>query len=258
MRINYLAAIGSGAVSVALNNFPSYNDGNDATPSAGIGAVTPAPPTDLLTNDILLCFVQSSNQAISVPTNSGAGTWAEVTNSPQSVGVAVNAGSVRLGVFWMRYNGVAIGTVTVADTGDHTIATIQNYRGCITTGNPWNATSGQTETGTTTTVTLPSLTTTVGNCLIVGVIANAVDTLTGQFGSVSSAGNLTADVGFTGAQTLIASSAAYGTNTSNGTGGGVDHFAGRLVAAGSAGAVQATMTNSSANYAEMMIALTSN
>ena len=132
-----------------IADVPTYNDNNSVTPSSGTGAVTPSVPAGVATNDILLCCVQSSNQAISVLTNSGVGapTWTEVTNSPQSIGTAASAGAVRLAVFWLRYNGTSLGTVTVADSGNHTIALIQYYRGCITSGNPWDVTAGQTEAG---------------------------------------------------------------------------------------------------------------
>src|SRR5438067_3184206 len=239
-----------------IADVPTYNDNNSVTPSSGTGAVTPSVPAGVATNDILLCCVQSSNQAISVPTNSGAGapTWTEVTNSPQSIGTAASAGAVRLAVFWLRYNGTSLGTVTVADSGNHTIARIQYYRGCITSGNPWDVTAGQTETGTTTTATFPSLTTTVSNTLIVFVAANAVDSNTSQATGMAANRNLTRNVGISGTETIVANSIISG-NTNSGTGGGIDAGCGNLAAVGSTGTFKTSMTGSSANYAEMSIAL---
>src|SRR5438552_1129817 len=111
------------------------------TTSSGNAAVTPGLPTGHVTNDILVMIVQSSNEAIAVPTNATSGTWAEVTGSPVSIGTAASAGAARLGVFWMRDPGTSIGTVTVADTGNHTMAGIAAYSGCITFGNPWELTA---------------------------------------------------------------------------------------------------------------------
>lgn len=256
MRINYIAAMGS--IGLPLNAAPQFDGLFTGSFASGAAAITPGVPTGLVANDILLCFVQSSNEVISAPTNSGAGTWAEVTNSPNGVGTAATAGSVRLGVFWMRYTGASLGTVTVADTGNHTIAWIEDYRGCVTSGNPWNVTSGQTQTGTTTTATFPSLTTTVGNCLIVFVVANAVDTATVQFNSIVSQGNLTSAINTADSIPVVPVSTIVEGNTTSGTGGGLGVGCGKLDAAGSAGTVQFTMVSSSANYAEMMIALTSN
>src|SRR5436190_12302524 len=104
---------------------------------------------------------------MSTPTNSTSGTWAEVVTQT-GTGTAATAGSVRLGVYWMRDPGTSIGTVTVADTGNHTIARMAAYRGCLTSGNPWNAAPAMT-TGTYSgsNVNGGSITTTVGNTLII-------------------------------------------------------------------------------------------
>lgn len=168
------------AYASALNAAPAFRV--LGTGSSGAGAVTPGLPTGTALNDILLMLVQSSNETISTPTNSVGGTWAEVTTQV-GVGTAATAGSVRLGCYWMRAPGdsTTIGTVTVADTGNHTMAIIAGYTGCLTSGNPWNTTSvmsavtTSTVNGNTNSVLTPDITTTVGNCMILMILAHAID-----------------------------------------------------------------------------------
>ena len=52
------------------------------TVASGTGTITPALPAGLQANDILLLFVETANQAISI-TNQNGGTWTQVTGSPQ-------------------------------------------------------------------------------------------------------------------------------------------------------------------------------
>lgn len=92
-------------------------------------------------------------------------------------------------MFWKR---AAAGesAPTVADTGNHTIAQIAAYSGCITGVTPWDITSvGATSDGPNV-VSDPGATTTVANTLIVLVSADAADTTTGQ-SFVPSNSNLT-------------------------------------------------------------------
>jgi hypothetical protein len=192
------------------------------TASVGTGAVTPGLPTGHTTNDILLCFVQSSNEAISVPTNATSGTWAEVTGSPVSGGTAASAGACRLGVFWMRDPGTTIGTVTVADTGNHTVASIACFRGCVTTGNPWSGTPGTSAFAAIANSawgTLPDVTTVDANTLPICVVGNSLDSNSTPF----TAGDFTAtNVASPTGGTVLAFASGQ---TNSGTGGGVSFIA---------------------------------
>ncbi len=131
----------------------------------GTGAITPALPSGIATNDILLLFLNTSNQTITIPTPNG-GTWTQVTNSPQGTGTGGSSGSAALTVFWSRYNGTQ-GAPTTSDSGDHQIGRIIAIRGATTSGNPWDVTAGGVDATASTTATIPGATTTVANTLVV-------------------------------------------------------------------------------------------
>jgi len=136
----------------------------------GTGAITPALPSGIATNDILLLCLETANQAISI-TNQNGGTWTQVTNSPQSVGSGTTA--TRLTVFWSRYNGTQ-GAPTTSDSGDHQIGRMIAIRGATTSGDPCNVTAGGTEATADTSGSIPGATTTVANTLVVAVIATSL------------------------------------------------------------------------------------
>jgi hypothetical protein len=158
--------------------------------TSGTGTITPALPSGRATNDILLLFVETANQAVSI-TNQNGGTWAEVTNSPQGTGTAGGTSATRLAVFWSRYNGTQ-GNPTVSDSGNHTAGRIIAIRGCPTSGNPWDVTAGGVESTSDTSGSIPGATTTVANTLVVAAIATSVpdSTSTAVFSSWAN-GNLT-------------------------------------------------------------------
>ena len=153
-------------------------------------AITPAIPAGIAANDILLLFLETANQAISI-TNQNGGTWTAVTNSPQGTGTAGSTTATRLTVFWSRYNGTQ-GAPTTSDSGDHQAGRIISIRGATTTDNPWNVTAGGIEAVSDTTGSIPGATTTVANTLVVTAIAAALpdSTSTTNFASWTNA-NLT-------------------------------------------------------------------
>ncbi len=140
--------------------------------SSGTGAITPALPAGIATNDILLLFLETANQAISI-TNQNGGTWTEVTNSPQGTGTAGSTSATGLTVFWSRYNGTQ-GAPTTSDSGDHQAGRIIAIRGAAASGDPWDVTAGGVEAVSDTSGSIPGATTTVGNTLVVAAIATAL------------------------------------------------------------------------------------
>ncbi len=140
-------------------------------------AITPALPANIATGDILLLFLETANQAITIPTPNG-GTWTEVTNSPQGTGTAGGTTGARLTIFWSRYNG-SQGDPTTSDSGDHQQGRIIAIRGVTTSGNPWDITTGGTEAVSDTSGLIPGATTTVPNTLVVTAIATSLPDATG-------------------------------------------------------------------------------
>ncbi len=150
-------------VKAALPTF--VNCGAAAGSAAGI---SPALPAGIQANDILLLFVETAAQAVTV-SNGNGGTWAEVLNSPQTAGT-----TTQLTVFWSRYNGTQ-GAPTTSDSGDHQVGAICAYNGVETSGDPWDVTSGSVDTASDTSGTITGATTSGTDRLVVIVGAGDDD-----------------------------------------------------------------------------------
>jgi hypothetical protein len=118
--------------------------------------------------DVLILLVESANQGIATPDG-----WNQVANSPQYTGTAAAAGGVRLAVFWKLVEG-SVPNVSISDTGNHTTAQTFCFRGCDPS-NPIHVTAGSVHATATNIWTLPAVTTTVANCLILLCIGNDRD-----------------------------------------------------------------------------------
>jgi len=140
--------------------------------ASGTGAITPALPAGIATNDILLLFLETANQALTI-SNQNGGTWAAVANSPQGTGTAAASTATRLTVFWSRYNGTQ-GAPTTNDSGDHQLGRMIAMRGVATSGNPWDVTAGAVEATADTSGAIPGATTTVANTLVVAAISTSL------------------------------------------------------------------------------------
>lgn len=87
------------------------------------------------------------------------------------------------GVFWCRatsnsMTSPVLENANFAGASDYSLGIITTYRGCISTGNPWNTFTATTDTVNNITVDMPSVTTTVPNTLIVFGILGARSTST--------------------------------------------------------------------------------
>lgn len=144
------------------------------TVQGGTGALTVPWPSHQA-NDIGLLVIETDNNAVTLGAN--AANWTTVTNSPQGTGTPGQAGALatRLTVFWSRATSGSMGSVGVNDSGDHQRARIFTFRGCITSGNPWDITAGDVASSGSTNVSIPGATTTVPNTLVVAIIANGID-----------------------------------------------------------------------------------
>jgi hypothetical protein len=203
------------------------------TAASGIGDVVPAWPAGHQANDIALLFCESDGgEAVATP----SGGWAAV-GSP-----VINGTATRLTVFWFRATGSSETNPTVVDPGNHCYARIATFRGCITTGNPWDVIGADgISGGTTTSVTIPGVTTTVAETLVVCALAWASD----------SAGPLITSY-TNGALSGLAEQADEGSTA--GSGGGISFAVGEKTAAGATGDT-AAVTSLALNYACLHIAL---
>jgi len=166
-KTNYISVQASGA--------PTFVAAGSV--ASGTGTITPALPAGIAANDILLLFLETSNQAISI-SNQNGGTWTAVTGSPQGTGTAAASSATRLTAFWSRYNGTQ-GAPTTSDSGNHQLGRIVAIRGASTSGNPWDVTAGGVDATADTSGSIPGATTTVTNTLVVAAIATALPDASG-------------------------------------------------------------------------------
>ena len=115
--------------------------------SYGTAGLTVALPAAATTGDLLLMAAESANQTIATPTG-----WTPLAQ--EGTGTAAAVGAVCVGLFWRWY---AAGSVTVADSGDHTVAQIVALRGVHPT-TPLGTALSRVDSSATTTLTTPSIT----------------------------------------------------------------------------------------------------
>jgi len=197
--------------------------------AASTGTITPSLPSGLQSNDILLLFVETANQAASI-SNQNGGTWAVVTGSGAGTGTAGGTDGARLTVFWSRYNGTQ-GAPTVDDSGDHQLATMMAIRGAVATGNPWEVVKTDIDTYTDNGGWSTGGTTTRNNDLVVIGDAGALANTTG-----------TNNYNYWSNGDLASFSEVIDNSTVVGNGGSIGVAAGVLITAG-------TYSNSTDNHA---------
>lgn len=177
--------------------------------------------------DVALLFIESGGgQSADLSTPSG---FVEVANSPQATGGGPNG--TRLTVYWARATSGAMANVTVSDPGNHVYARILTYRGVVGTGDPWDVTGGGVKPGSSTSVTVTGVTTTVADTLIVQAVARDNDNAGAAFSNQANP-NLTG----------IAERSDAG--TTQGNGGGIGIWDGVFAGPGPTGDTTATVTNS--------------
>ena len=181
--------------------------------TSGAGALSVPVPAGYQDNDVFLLFVESANEAIATPAG-----WTQTNNSPQSTGVAVAAGGVRLAVFYKIVSG-AQANVAVADSGDHTTAIIANFRG-VDIAAPIHMTIGKVDSVATSALSASGFTTTVNNALIINAIG--LDKDLADADTISSVTNTS----------LINVTEQHDQTVSTGVGGGIAFITGEKVSAG--------------------------
>lgn len=132
-------------------------------------------PASIAPYDVGICIVETANGVVGAPGNG----WAEVSASPQSVGVLNDVNATRLSAYWLRATpGNGFPQPLISFTGDHQSTTIIAIRGAIQTGNPFNFITGDTEPSAVTPFTIPGGTTTVDNSLILQIVGSGTDNTT--------------------------------------------------------------------------------
>lgn len=104
-----------------------------ARTTATTGAMACALPTGIQADDILILAVQTANQAISTPSG-----YTEIgTQARKAGGTAAASGSSRLCVFWKRA-GSSESAPSTSAVGNHQTGQMYAFRGCATSGDPWD------------------------------------------------------------------------------------------------------------------------
>src|SRR3990167_8400466 len=196
--------------------------------------ITPSLPGGIATDDILFLPLETQPGQVVTIANAAGGTWTQSPDSPQDTG-GVPVTGTRLTVFWSRYNGTQTAPTT-DDPGNHVSGRMSAFRGCITTGDPFDVTSGGNEATEDTSVSVPGDTTTVADCLVVIFVSDGFDPASSNTAHIGSWAN--ADLANITERTDDSRTVALG--------GGLATATGEKATVGAYGATTATLTDASA------------
>ena len=213
----------------APSTIPTYRA--TGTMAHGTGAITPALPSGMSADDIVI-LVGSTIAAgsISITATGSIATWTAVTGSPIDV-----TGGEKLYVWWGRWSSGSTGP-TLTPGGDHIVArTVAFYR-CYAGGSPIDVAATGTETTSDTSYSFATgLTTTYNNEMVITVCSTGYDPTfdsTAQFSSWAN-GN------------LASITERMDNDVNEGGGGGFGLAHGTRIIQGAVGTWTATLANAS-------------
>jgi hypothetical protein len=147
---------------------PSYRASGAAR--VGTGSVSVPWPTGHASGDIGILIVETASNTVATPTG-----WTAV-HTMVSEGAAGGSTSAGINVFWRRATSSSESNVSIPDSGDHNIARMIAFSGCIDTGSPIDANFGVDQlTASSTIGQAPSFTTTTDNTHVVAVMGYQSD-----------------------------------------------------------------------------------
>jgi hypothetical protein len=190
--------------------------------NSGLGAVTYAYPAGYtaVADDVAVTLIETESEAVVPPTN-----WATLSSSTVASGTIT-----RINAIWRRLT-AAEAAPAVADPGNHQVGRMIVIRDCVTTGNPYEAATINTELVADLSVSIGGATTGGVNRLILAAFSTGQDVAT------------TAGVG-TWVNAALANIAEQMDNWAvDGLGGGLAMVTGEKAAAGAWGATTATMVS---------------
>lgn len=198
--------------------------------ASGTGSVTVTIPVGVGAGDIMVLLVETANEAVANDAALLSNGWAHISPSPQGTGTAAGTTSTRLTAYWKRHSG-SESNPAVGDAGDHTGGLIIVFRGCSTAGSPIDVSAGDTGSSSTS-VTIPSVTTTVPGCLVVSCVAWATDNAGARASGWASSG-------------ITALTEIQDSGTTQGNGGGIGVAVGTMREAGATGTTTCTLAAAS-------------
>lgn len=205
---------------------------------ANTGPISLVWPSGHQANDLGLMFITTKAQAIATLPSG----WEHIPGSPFSVGSPGASDAVALTVLWKRASSGSEPSLSIGDSGDHQMGSIQTYRGVTTSGDPWDQISSNVASTASSSVTIPGHTTTGTDRLVVHAVANAIDTSTDVFNG-----------SFTNAS-LGSLAVRVNVNTTQGLGSGFAIGTGTKAVAGAISNTTGSLTTSS-KQARVMISL---
>ena len=165
--------------------------------------VTVALPAGWAEDDIFLIHLETrGDQAVPVPVG-----WTELANA-----ISTNSSGIddtRCTVLWRRATS-SESNVTITDPGNHVVAFMTAWRGCETSGSPFDATQTSSDATLDTSITATGPTTTVANAMVVFSTAAGDESTFSAWANSNLVSITEAQQGFTAFGSDGAVGAAYG------------------------------------------------
>lgn len=154
---------------------------NPSAKAAGTGATTPALPTGIAADDIIILVATTiAGGTMSITDNGSVASWTAITGTPVDV-----TGGEKLWVWWGRYSSGSTGP-TVTPGGDHSVSATFAFRGAFSNADPIDVSNvGSEATSDTSFSFATAISSTVNDVMAVVVYTSGVDSNTGQGGTTA-------------------------------------------------------------------------
>lgn len=196
--------------------------------ASGTTTIAPGLPTGTIAGDLLLMFLENQGTGESAPTASG---WTQLLTQVTADDGGAGNTDTRLTVLY-RIAASGSDATTTNDPGDHIVGRIIGItRGTFDGTTPFHQSTSSKEDTADTSASLPTVTTTINNCLIIGAIAHGNDPASAGTANYSS---------WTNAALGSVTERIDNTRT-DGNGGGLGVYSGTLATAGAVGNTTATL-----------------
>lgn len=141
---------------------------------AAVGSTGPALampiPAGTVADDVIV-MLHEMDPALNAAALGAVTGYAEVNLSPSSQPAGL---PTRLTVRWHRATGPESGTVATPVVTNHQSGVLIGFRGCVTSGNPWNQTAASVAASSAS-VSVDGLTTTAPDCMILAAVTTGED-----------------------------------------------------------------------------------
>lgn len=133
------------------------------TAAGGTDSVTPGAPAGSVTDDIWLLHIEGEGE--DADPDGGPSGWTIIDSVASAIDGA--ADRVRCTMYWLRYDSGSPPSRVVPDAGNHTLAYITAWSGCITTESPIHKSQTSSSSTNDTSVSATGVSTDVADCMIV-------------------------------------------------------------------------------------------